>query len=137
MFPIHVAKIDPHHGLNLFGLGRGYELIADCKKSVSYDKKYTSYDKKYTRFHRLNLCPSGTCGIYRTGFSVTRTLWFKDSVVRVIGGKNSRGRFCPEICECENRQSAPEKIRLFLFWMHGINIFRVGTYVHSSDLDFQ
>ena len=53
MFPIHVAKIDPHHGLNLFGLGRGYELIADCKKSVSYDKKYTS-------FHPLNLRPSGT-----------------------------------------------------------------------------
>ena len=39
MFPNHVAKIDSHHGLNLFGLGRGYELIADCKKSVSYDKK--------------------------------------------------------------------------------------------------
>ena len=46
------------------------------------------------------------------------------------------GRFCPEICGCENRESAPEKTRLF-FILDGINIFRVGTYVHTSDLDFQ
>ena len=38
MFPIHVAKIDSYNGLNIFGLRRGYELIAACKKSVSYDK---------------------------------------------------------------------------------------------------
>ena len=57
MFQIYVAKIDPLYGLNIFGLRQGgYELIADCKKSVSYEEKYT-------RFHRLNLCPSGTCGM--------------------------------------------------------------------------
>ena len=59
MSPNYVAKTDPLHGLNLFGFGRGYELIAACKKSVSYDKKYIS-------FHRLNFCPSRTCGICRT-----------------------------------------------------------------------
>ena len=41
------------------------------------------------------------------------------------------GRFFPEICGCENRESAPEKIWLYLFWVHGINIFRVAAYMQT------
>ena len=67
MFPNHVAKINPHHGLNVFGLGRGYELIADCNKSDSYDKKYASCCW-------LNLCPSGTCGMSDSLFGNTDPL---------------------------------------------------------------